>query len=151
MMEGFVYGVKKMIVPVMLAMLAYTVLVCSYNNGFVETIITNVTKSFGDNVVTNSFVTILGSILNVDLYYASSGVFTSLISALPEKINLSVYTLMFQSLYGVVQFAGPTSLLMIVGLSYLEVPYKSWVKYIWRFLIEMLMVIFVVLMIVSLV
>ncbi|MCI6265893.1 MAG: hypothetical protein MR598_03490 [Erysipelotrichaceae bacterium] len=149
-MDGFIYGVKKLIPATMIAIFAYCVLVCSYNNGFVETIITKASESFGDNVVINSLVTILGSILNVDLYYTSAGVFTSLVSTLPEKANLSVYAIMFQSLYGLVQIIGPTSLLLIVGLSYLDVPYKTWFKYIWRFVVELLIVILIILMIVSL-
>lgn len=149
-MDGFVYGIKKMIPAVLIAMLAYCVLVCSYNNGFVETIITNASKSFGDNVIIHSLITVLGSVLNVDLYYTSAGVFTSIVSGLGDKANLSIYAVMFQSLYGLVQLVGPTSLLLIVGLSYLEVPYKTWLQYIWRFIVELLIVILVVLMIVSL-
>lgn len=149
-MDGFIYGIKKLIPATMIVMLAYCVLVCSYNNGFLETIITNASKSFGDNVVVHSAIAILGSILNVDLYYTTAGVFTSLVSSLGDGVNLSVYAIMFQSLYGFVQIIGPTSLLLIVGLSYLDVPYTTWIKYIWRFAVELLIVIFVVLMIVSL-
>lgn len=149
-MDGFIYGIKKMIPAAMTAMLAYCLLVCCYNNGFIETIITNASKSFGDNVVIHSLITILGSITHVDLYYTTAGVFTALTSSLSDSANLSVYAMMFQSLYGVVQIVGPTSLLLIVGLSYLEVPYKTWLKYIWRFIIELLIVVLIVLMIVSL-
>ena len=150
-MDGFIYGMKKMLPAAMIAGLAYCVLVCSYNNGFLETMITNASKSFGDNAIINSLITILGSILNVDTYYVTAGVFTSMVSALPDKANLSVYAVMFQSLYGLVQLVGPTSILLIVGLSYLEVPYKTWLKYIWRFIVELLIIILIVLMIVSLI
>ena len=149
-MDGFLYGVKKMIPATMIDVLAYCVLVCSYNNGFVETIITNASESFGDNVVVHSLITILGSILNVDLYYTSAGVFSPIVSLLTDSANLSVYAMMFQSLYGLVQIIGPTSLLLIVGLSYLEVPYKTWLRYIWRFVVGLFIIIFVILMIVSL-
>ncbi len=150
-MDGFLYGMKKMLPGAMLAGFAYCVLVCSYNNGFVETIITNASKSFGDNAIINSLITILGSLLNVDTYYVTAGVFTSMVSALPDKANLSVYAIMFQSLYGLVQLVGPTSILLIAGLSYLEVPYKTWLKYIWRFIVELLILILIVLMVVSLI
>ena len=148
--EAIVVGAKKMLPAVMIAMLAYTVLVCSYNNGFVETIITNASESFPDNVVVNSLITILGSITNVDLYYTTAGVFSPIVSVLSDGANLSVYAIAFQSLYGLVGLIGPTSLLLIVGLTYLEVPYKTWVKYIWRFILELFIVIFIVMMIVNL-
>ena len=149
-MDGFVYGVKKMIVPAMISILAYSVLVTSYNNGFMEVIIKNAGESFGDNVVIHSIITIVGSVLNVDLYYVSAGIISNIVTSLTDKANLSVYAIMFQSLNGVVQLVGPTSIILIVGLSYLEVPYKSWLKYIWRFIVELLIAIFVILMIVSL-
>ena len=149
-MDGFIYGVKKMIPAVMIVMLAYAVLVCSYNNGFIETIITSASKSFGDNVVVNSLITMLGSILNVDTYYTTAGVFTNIVSNLTDKANLKIYAIMFQSIYGLVQLVGPTSIMLIVGLTYLDVPYKTWLKYIWRLIVGLLIVIFITLMIVSL-
>ena len=148
-MDGFVYGVKKVIPAAMIAMLAYCVLVCSYNNGFIETIITGASKKFGDNVIINSLVSMLGSVLNVDLYYTTVGVFGSITSSLPDKYNIPVYAVMYQSMFGFVQFVGPTSLLLVASLSYLEVPYKAWLKYIWRFVVELLIAIFILLMVVS--
>ena len=148
-MDGFMYGVKKMLPAAMVVTLAYCVLVCSYNHGFVETIITIVAEKFGDNAIVNSFVVLVGSVFNVDLYYTSAGIFTSIASNLSEGANLAVYASMFQSLYGLVQIIGPTSIILLVGLSYLEVPYKTWLKYIWRFVVELLIVILLVLMLVS--
>lgn len=147
--DGFIYGVKKMIPAVMVSILAYTVLVCVYNTGIIETVITDASKSFGDNVVVGALITIVGSIAHVDLYYSVVGVFSPIVSNLGSKADLSVYSVMFQSLYGLVQLFAPTSLLLIVGLSYLEVPYKNWLKYIWRFLLILLIVIFIMLMILS--
>ena len=150
-MDGFIYGMKKMLPAAMITGLAYCILVCSYNNGFLETIITDASKSFGDNAIIHSLITILGSILNVDIFYTSAGVFTPIVSSLTDKANLSIYAVMFQSLYGLVQLVGPTSILLIIGLSYLEVPYKTWLKYIWRFIVALLIAILMVLMIVSLI
>ena len=149
LMDGFVYGVKKMIPSVMIAMLAYTLLICVYSNGFLETIITNASKTFGDNVIVGSFISMIGSIVHVDTYYTVSGVFTPIVSSLSDKANLSVYAVMFQSMYGLVQVFGPTSLLLIVGLSYLDVPYSKWLKYIWRFVLELFIAIIVIVMLVS--
>lgn len=150
-MDGFIYGIKKMIPTVLIVILAYSVLVCTYNNGFLETSIVKVTEKFGDNAFIHSLVTILGSVLNVDLYYVSASTFSVITSNLTESANLLIYSVMFQSLYGLVQLVGPTSVLLLIGLTYLEVPYKSWLKYIWRFVVELLIVILIVLMIVTLV
>ena len=150
-MDGFLYGIKKLLPAAMIAILAYSVLVCSYNHGFTETLIGMASDKFGDNAIVNSLVVLLGSVLHVDLYYTSAAVFTTVTSTLSESANLAVYASMYQSLFGLVQIVGPTSILLIVGLSYLEVPYKTWLKYIWRFVVELLIIILLVLMIVSLI
>lgn len=149
-LDGFILGVKKMVCPVVIAILAYCVLVCSYNNGFMQTVVTMVSDKFGDNVLFHSLVTILGTVLNVDIYYISMGVFSNIITNLTDSANLSIYAVMLQSLYGLVQIVGPTSILLIIGLTYLEVPYKTWLKYIWRFAVMLLIAILLVLMLVSL-
>lgn len=148
--DAFILGMKKMLPAMMVSMLAYAVLVCCYNNGFMETIITNASDKFGDNVVVHSLITILGSLVNVDLYYVTAGVFSPIVSALSDGANLSVYAIAFQSLYGLVCLVGPTSVLLIIGLTYLDVSYKTWIQYIWRFILELFIVIFIVMMIVSL-
>ena len=149
-MDGFVYGAKKMIPATIIAMLALCIFICCYNNGFIETIITNAGKEFGDNAIIHSLLTALGSILHVDLYYTSSSIFTTITGTLTSTANLSIYAVMFQSIYGLVQLVGPTSIILIIVISYLDVPYTTWLKYIWRFIIQLIIVILIVLMIVSL-
>ena len=149
LINGFVYGIRKMVPAVMIVALAYTVLVAAYNNGFVETLITNAGESFGDNVIVASLLSVLGAILNVDVFYVVAGIFSNITSSLTDKANLNVYATIFQSFYGLVQICGPTSIMLIIGLTYLEVPYSKWLKYIWRFILGLLILIFVVLMIVS--
>lgn len=149
--KGFVYGVKKMVPVVMVMMLAYTVLVAVYNNGFMETIITKSLESYNDNAFLASLLTIFGSIVNVDVFYIVAGIVSPIVTSLGDKADLNVFAVLFQSFYGLIQICGPTSLLLIVGLSYLEVPYSKWLKYIWRFVLELFILIFVILIIVSLI
>ena len=149
--KGFVYGVKKMVPVVMVMILAYTVLVAAYNNGFMETIATKAGESFNDNAFIASLITIFGTIINVDVFYIVAGIVSPVVKSLSDKADLNVFALLFQSFYGLIQICGPTSLLLIVGLSYLEVPYSKWLGYIWRFVLELLIIIFVVLIIVFLI
>ena len=148
--DAFVLGIKKMLPAAMVVALAYSVLVCAYNNGFMETVITNAGDKFTDNVIVNSLIAILGCVVNVDLYYTASGIFSPIVSTLSDGANLRVYAIAFQSLYGLVSLIGPTSILLITGLVYLDVPYTKWVKYIWRFVLELFIVIFVIMIIVTL-
>lgn len=149
--DAFILGAKKLLPAAVISVFAYTVLICSYNNGFIETIITNATEKFGDNVIAGSLISFLGSILNVDLYYTNAGVFSVIVSSLSDAAKLDVYSIAFQSIFGLVSLIGPTSLLLIVTLTYLDIPYTKWLKYIWRFVLELVIAIFVVMMIVSLI
>lgn len=149
--NGFIYGVKKMIPGVMVLALAFSVLVAVYNSGFIETVINNFADSYSDNAFIGAIISIFGTILNVDLFYVVAGVFSPLVSSLTDKANLNVYAVLFQSIYGLVQIFGPTSILLIVSLSYLDVPYSKWLKYIWRFVLSLFIVIFIILMIITLI
>lgn len=142
-------GAKKMLPTAALMMLAYTVLVCTYNNGFVETIISKASANGEINFVVASLISMLGSIFHIDLYYTAAGVFSPILGVVTNEGMLSVVALMFQSLYGIILVVGPTSLLLIFALSYLDVPYLTWLKYIWRFILSLFIVIFAVLLIVS--
>lgn len=144
-------GAKKMLPSTLVAMLAYTVLVCTYNNGFMETIITNATDIFEDNIMIHSLISILGSVTNVDLYYTVIGIFTPIVNLLPTDANLEMFAIAFQGFYGLVQLIGPTSLLLVVCLTYTEVSYKEWLKNIWRVVLGLFIIIFVVMLIVSLI
>ena len=46
-------------------------------------------------------------------------------------------------MYGFVQVFMPTSCLLLVGLSYMKVDYKSWFKYIWMFAVAMVVVLII--------
>lgn len=144
-------GAKKMLPTAALMMLAYTILVCTYNNGFIETIISKASSSGEINFVLGSLISVLGSVLHVDLYYTVSGVFAPILSAVTDEAMLSVFSMTFQSLFGLVGIIGPTSLLLIFALSYLDVPYTTWLKYIWRFVLCLFIIIFAMLLIISLI
>ena len=135
-----------------LVTLAYAVLVCSYNNGFTETLINNITDAVGGfNIVVDALITMVGSLLHTDLYYAAAGVFTPLITAITDESVYQLLALTFQSFYGLTMLIGPTSILLIIGLRYLDIPYTTWIKFIWRFVLGLFLIIFVVLLIASLI
>ena len=51
--------------------------------------------------------------------------------------------------YGFANFFVPTSAILMIGLSYLEIPYNKYLKYIWKFLLIMLIIILLILLIVK--
>lgn len=144
-------GAKKLLPTAALMMLAYCILVCTYNNGFVETMISKVSTNGEINFVVASLVTMLGSLLHIDLYYTVAGVFSPILSVVANESMLNVFALAFQSLYGLMLIIGPTSIILIFALSYLDVPYTTWLKYIWRFVLSLFIIIFAMLLIIALI
>lgn len=150
--HNFVNGSKKMVGIVFLVILTYAILVSTYNHSFISTIITWVSESkLGINLVTASIISAIGSLLHSDLYYTVAGVYSPLISAVSDESMLATYAMTFQSIYGIVGIIGPTSFLLIVALKYLDVPYTSWVKYIWRFVLMLLLIVILVLLVMALI
>jgi uncharacterized ion transporter superfamily protein YfcC len=51
-------------------------------------------------------------------------------------------------MYGLVSLIAPTSILLIIGLVYYDIPYTTWLKFIWRLLLKLIiLVIFVVILV----
>ena len=64
-------------------------------------------------------------------------------------INLAV--LCFQIIYGLMSIITPTSIFLIAGLVYLDIPYKKWISYIWKFFLSLLVLSLLILLIISII
>ena len=150
--DSFVEGSKKMIPSILLMMIAYAILVCSYNNGIMSTIITWLAGTkLGLNAAATVLVSALGTLLHPDFYYAVAGVFNPILTAATDESMTSTYVVAFQSVYGLVSVIAPTSFLLIVVLKYFDIPYTTWIKYIWRFVLVLLSIIILSLIVLSLI
>lgn len=150
--DNFVSGSKKMVPMIFIIILSYAILVSTYNHGFIANIINwlNDTK-LGINVVTASLITMLGTLLHSDLYYTIAGVYSNIIATITDKSLMSLYAITFQSVYGLTSIIAPTSFLVIFALKYFDVPYTTWVKYIWRFVLMLFLLVILVLLVLALV
>ena len=133
--DNFVEGAKKAFPAAVLITIAYTVLVCAYNNGFLETIITNSEKF---NYGISSLLAVLGTVLNVDIYYIAAGCYSPIINLITDESIYESVAILLQGIYGIISVVGPTSLILIFGLSYFDVSYTTWLKYIWRFILGLI-------------
>ena len=129
--ESFVDGAKKVGPTALLVVLINIAIVFSLNSGFYTTIMNYlVTLTEGLNVLTMSINTFLGSVLVVDRVYMANYIMSISNSILPADAPVFLLTLIGQTMYGTAMLIAPTSVVLLAGLSYLEVPYTSWVKYI---------------------
>ena len=145
--DNYVEGVKKMLPTVIIITIAYTVLVCAYNNGFLELIISKYGKF---NYGVSSLLAFIGCILNVDTTWIIAGAFSPIVNLITDESVYTSVAVLLQGIYGIALLVGPTSLLLIIGLTYFDVPYTTWLRYIWRFILSLVILVALVTLLVVL-
>lgn len=147
--ESFIAGVKKMLPTAIYAALASVILTVLYQASYAGTgtlVDTLYAKTFGltddFNAVTTGVAALFGSFFYNDLYYLLAGMQTFLMGF--DASALSVAGLVVQAIYGVGMIVFPTSVILIAGLSYFNVPFKEWFKYIWKFALAVFILLLIV-------
>ena len=151
MVSNFVNGTKRILPAVLTMLICYTILVCSYNHGFVQTIMTWLNELVGINVGTTAIVGSLGTLLHSDMFYTVAGVLLPMMQNVTDESMYPTCALTFQAVYGVVSMVAPTSLFVVFAVKYFDVPYISWVKYIWRFILMLFLLVLLVLLVLALI
>lgn len=140
-----VTGSTKKILPVALtAMLISVVLVIMVTTGINVTITNAILKlAKGFNIATATLATMIGSVLTADFYYLISTVGTVFSTTITNKDYYGVIALIIQSIYNLMMIFAPTSVGLIIGLYYLDIPYNKWFKFIWKLLLILLVIIII--------
>ena len=146
-LDAYKEGMKKMLPMATTVMLAYTILVTAYTNGFFEHIVSTYGKF---NYGVSSLLVFLGCLLNIDIYYIASGVFSPILALITDETVYSSVAILFQGIYGIFSIVGPTSVILIFALSYMNIPYTTWLKYIWRFILGLIILLALVTLLVVL-
>lgn len=146
--ESFIAGVKKMLPTAIYAALASIILSILYQASYngtgtiVDTMYANIfgmSDSF--NVILTGGASLLGSFFYNDLYYLLAGMATY-VSGFGD--SLPIAGLLIQSVYSLGMIIFPTSVILIAGLSYFDVSFKQWFKYIWKFALAVFLIILLV-------
>lgn len=137
MIENALDGLKKMVKPMILLLLLYVIFVIIYWAPFTVTIsnwILKMAKGFNPFLATlSAFIT---SIFHIDFGYTGYALGEFMISYFGDSFNAAF--VVYVVINGLVQVIAPTSVLLVLGLSYLDIPYKKWLKHIWKFFISIL-------------
>ena len=144
--ESFAEGFKKISKLVVILLLVYVVLEFAVMYPVLPTILDKILGA-KFNVFTTALSGLVTSLFTCEYQYSINLVYSYFASAYAS--NLSVVSIILQSMFGLVSFFAPTSAMLFVGLSYMEIPYKDWMKYIWKFIIAMLLVIIVMAFIIA--
>ena len=70
-------------------------------------------------------------------YYGLSSVADLFLSKYNEGI-LPIVGYIYQTMHGIMMLIMPTSVILVGGLSLLDVPFKDWIKYIFMFVLQLL-------------
>jgi uncharacterized ion transporter superfamily protein YfcC len=140
--DSFKEGSKKMLLPgiyVVFASIIFSQIATSNGGNISLTISHSILNLFKDfNILTGVLTGIVGSFFYNDYLYFMNGLYgvVSLYNTSMMPFILSV----FQSMFGIMMFILPVSVTLIGGLKYLNISYKDWVKYIWRFLLQIFLI-----------
>lgn len=140
--ESSCKGVRSIIKPLCYMLFAFVVFALVYFSPFAVTIINKVfsiTSSF--NPFTSAVAASVSSFFHVDFGYAGYALGSYLTTSFADQMPMVVS--MFSAFNGFVALFAPTSIFLVFGLSYLDVPYKKWMKYIWKFLVIILVILLV--------
>ena len=138
--EGFAKGVKKAVIPAAIVILIYVGLVIvtfhGYQLSMYKSLFTLAHGHFNAlGQVLTAFATMLAGFFNSDPTYVFNALppyFTSLFTdgAVYDRVMV-----LMQSMYGLTMLVAPTSLLLLVVLSTLNVSLKDWFKNTWLLLV----------------
>lgn len=142
--SSFIDGCKRMVKPCVVLMGAYTIMTVIYMSPYLPTIVNKILSlTDGFNIATSSLSLIICNLFSANLdFIGYSGVLGFLAQEYPTYMN-AIYV-MISSITGFVAIFAPTSLVLGVGLTSLDVKYKDWLKYIWKFLLGVLICLLVI-------
>lgn len=133
--DGALDGIKEML-PVALMVIVANILFLLMNvnsNGYTF-YNTMVSKTVGDSIAYLPFtiITMIGSLLYNDFPYLLSTIYSAT-AALTDKY--SIVFMITQTIHGLVQLIAPTSVVLVIGLTFFDVDYIKWIKNIWKLLL----------------
>lgn len=152
--EGFIEGARKVIKPAIYITIANIIftLMLSASNGFMLTWITDKLASIseGFNLFSVATSSLIGGFFYNHFYHLFSAVGQVFVLSY-DSTYYGALVFIIQSFYGLVMLILPTSLFLVSGLTLTDVSYKEWIKYIWKFLLEVLLIVIIISVIVVLV
>lgn len=138
LVASFKKGAMEMLLPGIYVIFASVIFsqIATANDGNISLTISNFFLKLSDdfNIISGGLTGIIGSFFYNDYIYLLNGLYPtiSLYNADMMPFILSV----FQSTFGIMMMVLPVSIALIGGLKYLNVSYKDWIKYIWKFLLQ---------------
>ena len=145
--EQYIEGFKAYAKPIFIIFLIYIIFETSYFFPTLGIVYNWILDVFGDNAFTWTIISMIASLFNVSYEYVVSpltGLFLYI-----GKDTQAVVALATQLGYGLVSFVAPSSMLLAFGLTTLDIDYKKYLKFIWKFFAAMTVISILVLIILT--
>ncbi len=142
-------GAKKVMSIAIIAALINMVVIYALNSGFVGTVVNFIAK--GGNIALVTLSSFISVPFMVDFSYAMNYLLSIFYYAGGSESALPLYGNILQFTYGFTMLALPSSVLLMVGLGYVEESYTKWLKYIWKFLLAVFIAVLIAISVATLI
>lgn len=95
-------------------------------------------------ILFSSLNTIISTVLNIDFVYVLQGTTQYITTDSPAVLGL-----VSQTMHGIALFLAPTSTMLLLGIEYLDISYKEWLKASWKLVLELLLIALIIIIIVT--
>ena len=135
--DNFIDGVKSVAKEIVVYILIQCVFIISYWTS-ISSAVTNKLIPVGSefNLFMLILVALFASIVNIDHGFTGYTIGGYLASVYSSQALPTVFVL--NTVFGFTQLIAPTSVLLFVGLSYLDISYKDYIKNMWKYLLGLL-------------
>ncbi len=140
--DNFIEGMTKVVRVVLIFGLVYTIFVIVNWYGWPVTLINTLIGNGKFNIFTLLLASIVAAFYFIENNYTGYVLGTFIKNSFGKKALAT--TLMLNSTSGVLSSILPTSFIIMMGLTALDISYKSWLKYIWKFALSMLIAVIII-------
>lgn len=140
--DSFKTGVKGMLKPAIYIVLASVIFssVVTSSNGNISLTISDFFLNLSNdyNIISGILTGISGSFFYNDYLYLINGLYSTI--SLYNIEMMPAILFVFQSMFGIMMFILPVSITLIGGLKFMDISYKDWMKYIWKFIVQLFLI-----------
>lgn len=141
-------GFKKSGKLVIILLLTYLVLEFTVMYPVIPTIVDYIiTLSDKFNIFLTTISGLFTSLFTVEYQYTVNLIGTYLTKTFADNVNH--IGIILQTTYGIASMFAPTSIVLLLGLSSLDIKYKDWLKYIWKFVLAMIVILLIIMLIIA--
>lgn len=149
MLDNCRKAVKRITPVVFYSIISLSIIVIALNNSdsFIYSIINNIFK-INNHIISLLLACIVHNIFINDYFALLSSLSEPIKSIFDiDKLNLSL--LIAQVSHGISSLITPFNIYLIAGLTYLNISFKSWFKYIWKIVLLLLLICLIILYVIS--